>query len=99
MSFKEHSVSCFNHKFVYHFVEEIKRSKKQILSLAVSATKIVKKDSSWKKGSKDVKVPPKKKVKSDDAHLVRTDYQVQMLLETTRDFKVGKAYEGIDWEV
>ena len=33
---QEHSSGCFRHKFVYYFVEEIKRNKKQIFSLAVA---------------------------------------------------------------
>lgn len=40
----------------------------------------------------------KKKVKTDDTHLVWKVDEVQMLLETTRDFKVGRGYEGVDWE-
>lgn len=40
----------------------------------------------------------KKQIKTYDTHLVRIDDKVQMLLETTRDFKVNKAYEGVDWE-
>ena len=43
-------------------------------------------------------MPPKKKVKTDDTHLVWTVDEVQLLLETTRDFKVGRVYEGVDWE-
>ena len=41
---------------------------------------------------------PPKKVKSNDTHQFWTDDEVQMLLEITRDFKVGKVYEGVDWE-
>ena len=33
-----------------------------------------------------------------NTHLVCTDDGVQMFLETTRDLKVGKSYEGVDWE-
>ena len=33
--FKEHLSDCFRHKLVYHFVEETKRNKKQIFSMAV----------------------------------------------------------------
>ena len=36
----------------------------------------------------------KKKVKTDDTDLVWTDDEIQMLLETTRDFKVGKVLTG-----
>ena len=43
-------------------------------------------------------MPSKKKVKTDDTHLVWKVDEVQMLLETTRDFKVGRVYEGVDWE-
>ena len=37
-------------------------------------------------------------VKTDDTHLVWTGDEMQILLETTRDFKVGKVYEDVDWE-
>ena len=40
----------------------------------------------------------KKQIKTYDTHLVRIDDKEQMLLETTRDLKVNKAYEGVDWE-
>lgn len=47
-------------------------------------------------------MPPKKKAKSDDKEntttLVWTDDEIQILLETVRDFKSEKAYESIDWE-
>ena len=43
-------------------------------------------------------MPPKRKVKTDDTHLVWTVDEVQLLLETTRDFKFGRVYEGVDWE-
>ena len=38
------------------------------------------------------------KAKTDWIHLVWRDNEVQTFLERTRDFKVGKAYEGFDWE-
>ena len=41
-------------------------------------------------------MPPEKKIQTGDSHLVWTDDEVQMLLETTREFKVGKAYKGVD---
>ena len=43
-------------------------------------------------------MPPQKKIKTDDNHVVWTGDEVKMLLETTRDFKVGKAYGGINRE-
>ena len=43
-------------------------------------------------------MPSQQKVKTDDTHLVWKVDEVQMLLETTRDFKVGRVYEGVDWE-
>ena len=39
---------------------------------------------------------PKKKMRTKDTHLVWTDDEVQLLLETTRDFKAMKAYAGVD---
>ena len=47
---------------------------------------------------------PKKKQKLDkgndeqSTNLIWTDDEVQILLETIRDFKSKKSYEGIDWE-
>lgn len=38
-----------------------------------------------------------KKSKVED-YLVWTDYKVQLLLETTRDFKSKKVYEEVEWE-
>lgn len=40
-------------------------------------------------------MPTKKKVKTGDTHLVWRDEEVETLLETTRDFRVSKAYEGV----
>ena len=37
-------------------------------------------------------------MRTEDKHLVRTDDEVQLLLETTRDFKAKKAYVGVDWK-
>ena len=42
-------------------------------------------------------MPPKNKGKVKD-YLVWTKNKVQLLLETSRDFKVKKIYEGVDWE-
>ena len=42
-------------------------------------------------------MPPKKKTRTEDIHLVWTDDEVQLLLET-RDFKAKKVYAGVDWE-
>ena len=50
------------------------------------------------------KMGPKKKQKLDkgndeqSTNLIWTDDEVQILLETIRDFKSKKSYEGIDWE-
>ena len=35
-------------------------------------------------------------MRTEDKHLVRTDDEVQLLLETTRDFKAKKAYVGVE---
>ena len=45
--------------------------------------------------------PPKKKrkVAVDDANLVWTDEEIQLLLEVIRDFKAAQLYEGIDWDI
>lgn len=40
----------------------------------------------------------KKQIKTFGTHLVRIDDNELMLLETTRDFKVNKAFEEVDWE-
>lgn len=40
-------------------------------------------------------IQKKSKVKD---YLVWTDYKVQLLLETTRDFKSKKVYEEVEWE-
>ena len=37
-------------------------------------------------------------MRTKDTHLVWTDDEVQLLLETTRDFKAMKAYAGVDQE-
>ena len=37
-------------------------------------------------------IPPKKKVRTKDTHLVWKDDEVQLLLKTKRDFKARKAY-------
>ena len=37
-------------------------------------------------------------MRTDDTHLFWTDDEVQLLLETTRDFKAKKVYAGVDWE-
>ena len=42
-------------------------------------------------------MPPKKNMRTKDAHLVWTDDKVQLLLET-RDFKTKKTYAGVEWE-
>ena len=42
-------------------------------------------------------MPPKKNMRTKDAHLVWTDDKVQLLLET-RDFKTKKTYTGVEWE-
>ena len=44
-------------------------------------------------------MPPRKKVKAVDTHLVWTDLEIQMLLVKTRDLKVGKACKGVDREI
>ena len=38
------------------------------------------------------------KIKTDYTYLVWTDNEMQIFLETTRYFKVGKAYKSVDWE-
>ena len=43
-------------------------------------------------------MPPKKKMRNEDTYLVKTDDEVQLLLEATRDFKAKKPYGGVDWE-
>jgi len=46
-------------------------------------------------------MPPKKKIKTDgekENTVVWTDDEIQLLLETVRDFKSEQAYESIDWE-
>ena len=43
-------------------------------------------------------MPPKKKMRTEDTHLVWTDDKVQLILETTSDFKAKNAYAGVDWE-
>ena len=42
-----------------------------------------------------ISIQKKSKVKD---YLVWTDYKVQLLLETTRDFKFKKVYEEVEWE-
>lgn len=42
-----------------------------------------------------ISIQKKSKVKD---YLVWTDYKVQLLLETTRDFKSKKVYEKVEWE-
>lgn len=42
-----------------------------------------------------ISIQKKSKVKD---YLVWTDYKVQLLLETTRDFKSKKVYEEVEWE-
>ena len=42
-----------------------------------------------------ISIQKKSKVKD---YLVWTDYKVQLLLETTRDFKSKKIYEEVEWE-
>ena len=37
---------------------------------------------------------PKKKMTTEDIHLVRTDDEVQLLFEATLDFQAKKAYGG-----
>ena len=39
-------------------------------------------------------MPPNKKMRTEDKHLVWRDDEVQASLETTRDFKEKKAYSG-----
>ena len=43
-------------------------------------------------------MPPKKKIRSANTHLVWKDDEVQLLSEITKDFKVKKAYAGVNWE-
>ena len=46
-------------------------------------------------------MPPKKKTKTDgekENSVIWTDDEIQLLLETVRDFKSEKAYKSIDWE-
>ena len=38
---------------------------------------------------------PKKKMRTEDTHLVWADDEIQLLLETTRDLKAKKAYAGV----
>ena len=41
---------------------------------------------------------PKKKIKmGEEGNLLWTDDEVEMLLDTVRDFKVEKVHEDIDW--
>ena len=37
-------------------------------------------------------------MRTEDTHLFWTDDEVQLLLETARDFRAKKAYEVVDWE-
>ena len=41
-------------------------------------------------------MPPKKKMRNEDTQLVKTDDKVQLLLETTGDFKAKRPYGGVD---
>ena len=41
---------------------------------------------------------PKENIRTKDTHLVWTDDEAQLLLETTRDFKAKKAYAQVDTE-
>ena len=43
-------------------------------------------------------MPPEKKMRTEDKHLVWTDDKSQLLLEITRYFKAKKAYAGVYWE-
>ena len=43
-------------------------------------------------------MPSKKKMRTEDTHLVWADDEIQLLLEATSDFKGKKAYGGVDWE-
>ena len=43
-------------------------------------------------------MPPKTKMRTEETHLVWTDHEVQLLLETTRDFEAMKTYARVDWE-
>ena len=79
--------SCFLNKFVYHFAK--KNNKQLEANTFIGAIKKVKEKRN---------MPPKNKVKTDDTHLALRDDEKQMLLETTRDFKLVRAYEGVDWE-
>ena len=40
----------------------------------------------------------KTKMRTEDTHLVWTDHEVQLLLETTRNSKAMKTYARVDWE-
>ena len=42
-------------------------------------------------------MPPKKKSKGDD-YLAWIDNEVELLFGSTREFKIKKAYEGVEWE-
>ena len=46
-----------------------------------------------------VKYASKTKMRSEDIHLVWTDYRVHLLLEGARGFKIKKTYVGADWEI
>ena len=37
-------------------------------------------------------------MRTEDTHLLWTDHEVQLLLETTRDFEAMKTYARVDWE-
>ena len=37
-------------------------------------------------------------MRTEDTHLVWTDGELQLLLETARDFKAKKAYAEVNWE-
>ena len=43
----------------------------------------------------DSNILPKKKMTTEDIHLVRTDDEVQLLFEATLDFQAKKAYRGV----
>ena len=43
-------------------------------------------------------MPTEKKMRTEDTHLVWADDKVELLLETTRDFKAKKARAGVYWE-
>ena len=37
-------------------------------------------------------------MRTEETHLVWKDHEVQLLLETTRDFEAMKTYARVDWE-